>query len=143
MAKVVLYSQLHAHAGTLLRYLTQSMLHAFYHAEAHSKGDEPLARAFEHSHHSAVLSAAINEKAGSDSHLPRFFSVSSVTGAPFPRPVGGLFQLTTESRPASCIYHALTDARCKAIDMLAWRIRANLQRGDLRLLDLSRRCAAG
>ena len=37
--------QLRAHAGTLLRYLTQSSRHAFYHAEAHSKGDEPLARA--------------------------------------------------------------------------------------------------
>jgi hypothetical protein len=32
-----LFSQLHAHAGTLLPYLTQSKRHAFYHPEAHSK----------------------------------------------------------------------------------------------------------
>ena len=39
-------------------------------------------QAFEYQKQPAVLTAAINRKAGSDSHLPRFFSFSSENGAP-------------------------------------------------------------
>src|SRR5687768_11946452 len=52
-------------------------------------------------------------------------------------------QLTMEFRVASCIHHAPTEGRRNAPDMLACGVLANVQRRDLRTLELSRRRAAG